>query len=82
MLTAEDLAQPVNVNMQNRIPAPSLSPFLPTSMTTSNLIASSITAILAMDESRLIGTNGGLPWHIPEDLKRFKELTMGHTVVM
>lgn len=41
-----------------------------------------ITAILAMDESLLIGKKDGLPWHIPEDLKRFNSLTRGHIVVM
>ena len=35
-----------------------------------------------MSENRCIGREGGLPWHIPEDLKRFKELTMGHAVLM
>ncbi len=33
-------------------------------------------------EGRVIGRNNGLPWHIPEDLRRFKELTMGHPVIM
>lgn len=31
---------------------------------------------------RAIGNKGKLLWHIPEDMKRFKELTMGHPVVM
>lgn len=35
-----------------------------------------------MDHSRLIGIDGKLPWHIPEDLKRFSALTKGHTVLM
>jgi dihydrofolate reductase len=42
----------------------------------------SIKALVAMTSTRGIGANGGLPWHISEDLKRFKRLTMGHTVVM
>ena len=33
-------------------------------------------------ESRAIGKNGRLLWHIPADLKRFKELTLGCPVVM
>jgi len=41
-----------------------------------------VAAIVAMDEGRLIGKNGGLPWHLPEDLKHFKQLTTGHVVVM
>jgi len=28
-----------------------------------------------MDEDRVIGKDGKMPWHYPEDLKRFKELT-------
>jgi dihydrofolate reductase len=35
-----------------------------------------------MDRQRVIGYQGKLPWHIPEDLKRFKALTMGHTIIM
>jgi dihydrofolate reductase len=41
-----------------------------------------IAAIVAMNEARLIGREGQLPWHIPEDLKRFKKLTMGSPVIM
>jgi dihydrofolate reductase len=35
-----------------------------------------------MAENRGIGLRGGLPWHLPEDLKRFKALTMGHAIIM
>lgn len=38
--------------------------------------------IVAVDESRAIGKDNRLLWHIPEDLKRFKELTSGHAVIM
>ena len=38
--------------------------------------------IVAMANGRVIGKNGGLPWHLPEDLKHFKALTMGHAIVM
>ncbi len=31
---------------------------------------------------RVIGRDGGLPWRLPEDLKRFKQLTSGHAVLM
>jgi len=35
-----------------------------------------------MADNRVIGRSGGLPWHLPEDLKRFKLLTMGHALLM
>lgn len=31
---------------------------------------------------RVIGKKGGMPWYIPEELKRFKEITMGHPIIM
>lgn len=41
-----------------------------------------ISLIVAMDEERGIGKDNHLPWHVPEDLKRFKALTMGHPIIM
>lgn len=41
-----------------------------------------LTAIVAMTPERVIGKNGGLPWHLPEDLKLFKRHTTGHPIVM
>ncbi len=41
----------------------------------------SIIAALGKD-TRVIGSNGKIPWHIPEDFKRFKALTMGHVIIM
>lgn len=41
-----------------------------------------IAAIVALGKEREIGREGDLPWHLPEDLKHFKELTTGHTVIM
>lgn len=38
--------------------------------------------IVAMDENRLIGSNNGLPWHLPADLAFFKRTTMGKPIVM
>jgi dihydrofolate reductase len=38
--------------------------------------------IAAIARNRVIGRDGKIPWHIPEDLKRFKRLTTGHSVVM
>ncbi len=41
-----------------------------------------LTAIVAMTSARVIGRDGQLPWHLPEDLKFFKRTTSGHPVVM
>lgn len=41
-----------------------------------------VSMIVAMSENRVIGKDGGLPWHLPEDLKRFKKITMGHPIIM
>lgn len=42
-----------------------------------------INIIAAIGEgNRVIGNEGKLPWHIPEDLKRFKSLTTGHPIIM
>ena len=38
--------------------------------------------IWAQAANGVIGAGGGIPWHLPEDLARFKALTMGETVVM
>lgn len=38
--------------------------------------------IAAVGKNRVIGKEGKLPWHISADLKRFKKLTTGHTVLM
>jgi dihydrofolate reductase len=35
-----------------------------------------------MDHDRVIGKDGKMPWHEPEDLKRFKELTQGQICLM
>ncbi|TXI90884.1 MAG: dihydrofolate reductase [Cupriavidus sp.] len=42
----------------------------------------SISLIVACDENRLIGRNGDLPWRLPNDLKHFKSLTVGKTILM
>lgn len=38
--------------------------------------------IVGLARNRGIGLRGALPWHVPEDLKRFKALTMGHAIIM
>jgi dihydrofolate reductase len=35
-----------------------------------------------MADNGVIGRGDGLPWHLPDDLKRFKALTMGHAMLM
>ncbi|MRI63006.1 dihydrofolate reductase [Ornithobacterium rhinotracheale] len=39
-------------------------------------------SVVAVAENNVIGKDGGLIWHIPEDLKHFKKLTMGHPMIM
>lgn len=39
-------------------------------------------AIVAMASNRVIGKDGKLPWHLPEDLKFFKQTTLGHPILM
>jgi dihydrofolate reductase len=41
-----------------------------------------ISMLVAMGENRAIGYDGGLPWRLHEDLKRFRTLTMGHHIIM
>lgn len=41
-----------------------------------------INIIVAMDQKRGIGKDNKIPWHIPEDLRRFHHLTDGHPVIM
>ena len=42
----------------------------------------SLTLIAAMADNRVIGRANALPWRLPEDLRRFRRLTMGHRVVI
>lgn len=41
-----------------------------------------ISAIVAIDAKRGMGKNGGIPWHIPGEQKRFKEITTPHPMIM
>ena len=41
-----------------------------------------LTLIVARAANGVIGRDGGLPWHLPEDLRRFKALTMGRPMIM
>lgn len=41
-----------------------------------------ISIIVAIDRNNGIGRDNRIPWHLSDDLKRFKAITMGHTVIM
>lgn len=41
-----------------------------------------ISIIVALDEGLVIGNEGGMPWHLPADLKVFKAATMGKPIIM
>jgi dihydrofolate reductase len=45
-------------------------------------MTASLGLIWAQSSSGVIGRGGGIPWRLPEDLARFKDITMGHDVVM
>jgi dihydrofolate reductase len=42
----------------------------------------SLSLIVAFANNQVIGIHNTLPWHLPEDLKRFRALTMGHHIIM
>ena len=48
----------------------------------STLVQPTLSAIVAMSQNRVIGKNNQLPWHLPADLKHFKTLTTGNTILM
>jgi dihydrofolate reductase len=41
-----------------------------------------ISLVVARAANGTIGLDGGLPWHLPSDMRRFRELTLGHAVLM
>lgn len=41
-----------------------------------------VAAVVAIGKNRELGKEGKLLWHIPDDLKRFKHLTLGHPIIM
>ena len=45
-------------------------------------IAPRVFLVAAVAANRVIGVQGKMPWHLPEDLKHFKSLTLGHPVIM
>lgn len=44
--------------------------------------AGDVALVAALDRRRAIGHAGAMPWHLPDDLKRFKQLTLGKPVLM
>ena len=45
-------------------------------------MTSGLGLIWAQSSSGVIGRDNGIPWRLPEDMARFKDITMGHTVIM
>lgn len=45
-------------------------------------MAAAIALVVAMDRAQAIGRAGGLPWHLPDDLKHFRQITLGHPILM
>ncbi len=41
-----------------------------------------ISIIVAIGKNNTLGFGNALPWHLPDDLKRFKKLTLGHAIIM
>ena len=46
------------------------------------MTAPRVTAVIARATNGVIGRDGSLPWHLPDDLKRFKALTLGSAMIM
>ena len=46
------------------------------------LLDKTVTLVAAMAKNRAIGLNGEMPWHLPRELRHFKETTMGKPIVM
>jgi dihydrofolate reductase len=45
-------------------------------------LSARISIVAALARNRAIGRDNAMPWRLPEDLKRFKRLTLGHAVIM
>ena len=41
-----------------------------------------ISLVAAIDDNRVIGVNGGIPWHLPDDLRFFKRVTLDKPLIM
>ncbi|MFC7401137.1 dihydrofolate reductase [Citricoccus sp. GCM10030269] len=55
---------------------------MPSELPSDTHTPSRIGMIWAQTTEGVIGADGGMPWHVPEDLAHFKELTHGHPVIM
>jgi dihydrofolate reductase len=63
------------VRRQEKTPAPAAASRL-------SPLAPRLSIIVAMARNRVIGARGGIPWKLPAELKLFKDLTMGHHIIM
>jgi dihydrofolate reductase len=52
------------------------------SLGSSGTISKPITLVAAVAANGVIGSDGGIPWRIPEDFAHFKQVTLGHTLLM
>ncbi|MBX4197329.1 dihydrofolate reductase [Candidatus Saccharibacteria bacterium] len=41
-----------------------------------------VSIVVAASQKGVIGKQGGLPWHLPDEMARFKQITMGHPIIM
>jgi dihydrofolate reductase len=57
-------------------------PFSATDLLSLKNASMNISIIVAMANNRVIGLNNRMPWHLSEDLKRFKSITMGSPILM
>jgi dihydrofolate reductase len=45
-------------------------------------LSTPVSIIVAASANNVVGADGGLPWRLPEDLRRFKRITMGKPMIM
>lgn len=74
--SAPEIAVPRTVAPETAVPAPA-----PSAPVTAQR-GQSIVFVAALGRNNVIGVEGRMPWHLPDDLRRFKALTMGRTLVM